>query len=79
MRALNDGGVGFERAPQVIGLADPDRSDRFRLSPNLTFYATEFSKFRLQWNYDHGQLRGDDNSVWFQTEFMLGSHAAHKF
>lgn len=58
---------------------DPDRADRFRLSPNLTFYPTEFSKFRLQWNYDHGQLRGDDHSVWFQTEFMLGSHAAHKF
>lgn len=58
---------------------DPDRADRFRLSPNLTFYATEFSKFRLQWNYDHGQLDGDDHSIWLQTEFMLGSHAAHKF
>jgi hypothetical protein len=58
---------------------DPDRADRFRLSPNLTFFPTEFSKFRLQWNYDHGQLLGDDNSVWLQTEFMLGAHAAHKF
>ena len=58
---------------------DPDRADRFRLSPNLTFYPTEFSKLRLQWNYDHGRLRGDDHSVWLQTEFLLGSHAAHKF
>jgi hypothetical protein len=58
---------------------DPDRADRFRLSPDLTFYPTEFSKLRLQWNYDHGQLRGDDHSVWLQTEFLLGSHAAHKF
>ena len=58
---------------------DPDRGDRFRLSPNLTFYPTEFSKLRLQWNYDHGQLRGDDHSVWLQTEFLLGSHGAHKF
>ncbi len=58
---------------------DPDRADRFRIAPNLTFYPTEFSKFRLQWNHDHGQLRGDDDSVWLQTEFLLGSHAAHKF
>ncbi len=58
---------------------DPERADRFRLAPNLTFYPTEFSKLRLQWNYDHGQLLGDDHSVWLQTEFLLGSHAAHKF
>jgi hypothetical protein len=58
---------------------DENRADRFRLSPDLTFYPTEFSKLRLQYNYDHGQLHGDDSSVWIQTEFLLGSHAAHKF
>ena len=59
--------------------ADENRGDRFRASPNLTFYPTEFSKLRLQYNYDHGQLRGDDSSVWMQVEFLLGAHAAHKF
>jgi len=58
---------------------DENRADRFRVSPDLTFYPTEFSKLRLQYNYDHGQLRGDDSSVWMQVEFLLGSHAAHKF
>ena len=58
---------------------DENRADRFRISPDLTFYPTEFSKLRLQYNYDHGQLRGDDSSVWMQVEFLLGSHAAHKF
>ncbi len=58
---------------------DPERADRFRWSSDLTFYPTEFSKLRLQWNYDHGQLLGDDHSVWLQTEFLLGSHGAHKF
>ena len=58
---------------------DPNRSDRFRTSPDLTFYPTEFSKLRLQYNYDHGQLLGDDSSVWVQVEFLLGDHAAHKF
>jgi len=59
--------------------ADENRDDRFRASPNLTFYPTEFSKLRLQYNYDHGQLLGDDSSVWVQAEFLLGEHAAHKF
>jgi hypothetical protein len=55
------------------------RGDRFRLSPNLTYYPTEFSKLRLQYNYDHGQAFGDEHSVWVQLEFLLGAHAAHKF
>jgi hypothetical protein len=58
---------------------DPNRADRFRTSPDLTFYPTEFSKLRLQYNYDHGQIQGDDSSVWVQVEFLLGDHAAHKF
>ena len=55
------------------------RGDRFRLSPDLTWYLTEFSKLRLQYNYDHGQAFGDAHSVWLQLEFLLGAHAAHKF
>jgi len=55
------------------------RNDRTRISPNLTFYPSEFSKVRLQYNYDHGQLFGDEHSVWLQFEFLLGAHGAHKF
>jgi hypothetical protein len=55
------------------------RADRFRLSPNLTWYPTEFSKLRLQYNYDHRQGIGRDHSVWMQFEFLLGAHAAHRF
>jgi hypothetical protein len=55
------------------------RNDRTRVSPNLTFYPTEFSKLRLQYNYDHIQSMGDEHSVWLQLEFLLGAHAAHKF
>jgi hypothetical protein len=58
---------------------DPFRAERWRLSPNLTWYPTEFSKFRLQYNYDKRRDQGDDHSVWLQFEFLLGSHAAHKF
>ena len=55
------------------------RGDRFRVSPDLTWYPTEFSKLRLQYNYDHGQAFGNAHSVWLQLEFLLGAHAAHKF
>ena len=56
-----------------------ERADRTRWSPNLTWYPTEFSKFRMQYNYDHRAGIGDDHSLWFQFEFLLGAHAAHKF
>ncbi len=55
------------------------RAERYRMSPNLTWYPTEFSKVRLQYNYDHRQGLGVDHSLWMQFEFILGAHAAHKF
>ncbi len=55
------------------------RADRYRLSPNFTWYPTEFSKLRLQYNYDHRKGIGSDHSLWLQFEMILGAHAAHKF
>jgi hypothetical protein len=55
------------------------RGERLRVSPNLTWYPTEFSKFRLQYNYDNRKGIGSDHSLWAQFEFLLGAHAAHKF
>jgi hypothetical protein len=55
------------------------RADRYRVSPNLTWYPTEFSKLRLQYNHDHRSGIGRDHSLWFQFEFLLGAHASHKF
>lgn len=61
------------------GFDSPLRADRYRLSPNVTCYLSEFSKLRLQYNYDHRKGLGADHSVWLQFEFLLGAHAAHKF
>jgi hypothetical protein len=58
---------------------DPLRNQRWRISPNLTWYPSEFSKIRLQYNYDDRRDIGEDHSVWLQFEFLLGAHAAHKF
>lgn len=61
--------------------ADPLRDTRKRLSPNLTWFPTEYSKLRLQYNHDWAEhLPGNSaDALWFQVEFNLGSHAAHVF
>ncbi len=63
---------------------DFTRQTRARISANLTWYPTEFSKLRLQYNHDfldaNEFLAGRDvDSVFFQFEFILGAHGAHKF
>lgn len=55
------------------------REGRYRFSPNVTVYPTEFSKFRFQYNYDHRAGSGGDHTFLIQFEFLLGAHAAHKF
>lgn len=76
---------------QVVGVrgdyvsADPSsvdiesRVDRTRISPNFTWYPTEFSKVRLQYNYDDRKGLRKDHSLWLQFEFTMGAHAAHRF
>jgi hypothetical protein len=68
--------VDGERAAE-----SPIESERWRLAPNLTFYPSEFSKIRLQYNYDRilGGERETEHSVFLQFEFLLGAHGAHKF
>ncbi len=75
-------GLRGEYANGNDGVFDPKdvfRGERSRISPGLTFYPSEFSKIRLQYNYDHGELFGHEHSVWVQMEFLLGAHGAHKF
>jgi hypothetical protein len=63
---------------------DDERQTRSRISANLTWYPTEFSKIRLQYNHDFLEenffMAGRDvDSVFLQFEFILGAHGAHKF
>jgi hypothetical protein len=80
------------KAGRIVGLrfdrVSGDRGDpgddalapRWRVSPALTWFPTEFSKLRLQYNFDRrSALQDDDHSVWLQLEFLLGAHSAHKF
>lgn len=70
---------GRARYEEILGERDLDRASRWRLSPDITYYPSEFSKIRLQYNFDHRNGIGDDHSIWLQAEFLLGTHAAHKF
>ena len=60
---------------------DPLRDTRKRLSPNLTWHPTEYSKLRLQYSRDWAEhlVDGSADTLWLQVEFGIGSHAAHVF
>jgi hypothetical protein len=63
---------------------DDDRQTRSRISANLTFLPTEFSRLRLQYNHDFLEANDflearDVDSIFLQFEFILGAHGAHKF
>jgi hypothetical protein len=75
-------GLRGEWADGNQAIFDPNdvyRGERIRVSPNLTWYVSEFSKLRLQYNYDYGHNFGAASSIWLQLEFLLGAHAAHRF
>ncbi|MBI1373866.1 MAG: hypothetical protein GC159_14175 [Phycisphaera sp.] len=59
---------------------DPFRDDRHRISPLLIWQPTHFSRFRVQYNYDHAaHLDHDAHSFWFGVEFLFGAHPAHSY
>ncbi|MDH5546079.1 MAG: hypothetical protein OEZ43_10825 [Gammaproteobacteria bacterium] len=59
---------------------DPMRDKRQRMSTNLTYFPSEFSKVRLQYNQDHADhLGGVAHSFWLQIEYTIGAHMAHQF
>jgi hypothetical protein len=60
---------------------DSLRDARQRYSAVLTYHPSEFSKVRLQYNYDRAQFlsEGDAHSAYLQFEILLGAHGAHQF
>lgn len=60
---------------------DPYRATRHRLSPVILFDPTEFSRIRLQYNYDHAKnLSGNEaHTVWIGLEISIGAHPLHAY
>lgn len=85
-------GVRYDRArgePTAFASADGDyssgldslRDSRQRYSAVLSYYPSEFSKLRLQYNYDRAEFlsAGDAHAAYVQFEILFGAHGAHKF
>ena len=76
-------GAGFDpETAELVGRGDdPFRDRRWRLSPLLAWYPTEFSRLRLQYNYDDADHLDDGHahSMWLGLEVLFGAHPAHKF
>ena len=74
-------GDSFEEGEPISRNEDPFRGDRHRVSPLLVWQPTEFSRIRLQYNYDHASHLDshDAHSVWLVFEVLFGSHAAHRY
>ncbi len=60
--------------------ADSSRCNRQRWSPLLAWQPSEFTHFRLQYDYDRSDaLDRPAHSVWLGAEFLIGAHPAHTF
>jgi len=60
---------------------DPRRDDRMRVSPLVQYRPSEFSRVRLQVNYDDADhlADGDAVTVWLGGEILFGTHPAHAY
>jgi hypothetical protein len=74
-------GASYDAGTQSFSRAsDPYRADRVRISPMLAFHPSEFSRLRLQYNYDDGDaLLQPAHSVWLGFELLIGTHPPHKY
>ncbi len=60
--------------------ADPFRDKRYRIAPLLIRQLSEYSRLRLQYNYDEAEhLENGAHSVWLGFEISLGAHPAHAY
>ncbi len=75
-------GSGYDASSQtfVSRATDPYRADRFRVSPMLAWQPSEFSRVRLQYDYDDSDHLADPvHSVWLGFEILIGTHPPHAY
>ncbi|HVY54397.1 MAG TPA: hypothetical protein VHC46_01425 [Thermodesulfobacteriota bacterium] len=66
-RAINPG--------ETLGL--PGRA--YRISPMLTFAPSEFSQFRLEYDYLNQNYAGNQHAIFLQFQYAIGAHGAHPY
>jgi hypothetical protein len=79
--AFEDDGMGNVSVVGAPRNQDPFRGDRARVSPLLLFQPTEFSRLRLQYNFDDADflIGNTAHTVWAGLEFLFGAHPAHGY
>jgi len=68
--ARDEGGDGA-----ILGLLGKE----LRYSAMLTFNPTEFSRIRLQYEFDDPDFRDSFHAVFLQFQYSIGAHGAHPF
>ncbi len=70
----------FNDKYQLAGVQQHFGDKPWKTSAMVEFNPSEFSKIRLQYNYDKSARNGKSNSEWF-LQFItgIGAHAAHSF
>lgn len=59
---------------------DPWRADRTRISPMLSYQTSEYSRVRLQYNWDDSDHLDDvAHTVWLGFEILIGPHQPHSY
>ncbi|HKX12347.1 MAG TPA: hypothetical protein VJP40_04270 [bacterium] len=62
-----------------MGIPEGIIPNQYRISPALTFEPTEFSRIRLQYEYDKTANFDGVHAAMFQFQFSMGPHAAHPY
>lgn len=62
-----------------VGLPTGHVSRRFRVTPAITFNPTEYSRIRLQYEWDKERGHESEHAAILQFEFNMGPHGAHPF
>jgi outer membrane receptor protein involved in Fe transport len=70
----------FNDKYKLAGVQENFEAKPWKTSAMIEFNPSEFSKIRLQYNYDKSARNGKNNSEWF-LQFItgIGAHAAHSF
>ena len=74
------GGDSVEHEGMIDHDDDAMRDTRIRISPLVAWKPSEFSRLRLQYDYDKAEhLEDDAHSVWLGLDVLIGAHPAHGF
>lgn len=56
-----------------------DAEEAWAVNPYLTWYWTEFLRFRTQYQYRDGDVEDPIHAVFFQTTWLVGAHPPHPY